>query len=135
MKQNINTSPLTISDLETAKDIFKDTKLYTQNDVKERISHLLNMPENLCLKACINEDVIGLALCVYNGFHIFLSHIAVKESFQKQGIAKALLNNLQKQAKTIGAKGIITDAKTETTSFFTHLGFRTPGATFLIKDC
>ncbi len=77
-------------------------------------------------------EVVGVVLAVYNGFHVFLSHLAVVPGLQRQGVARHLHDQLSEAARRVGAIGVITDSRLTTTGFFYQLGYRTPGVVFLL---
>jgi GNAT superfamily N-acetyltransferase len=72
-------------------------------------------------------------LATFNGFHIFLSHIAVHEKYQGLSIARQLHDELMTHALRLGAKGIIVHSWLRTTGFYYKLGYGIPGAVFLIN--
>jgi predicted N-acetyltransferase YhbS len=78
--------------------------------------------------------VVGAALASFNGFHVFLSHVAVAPSHRRQGVGTALHSALVERGRSLGAAGVIVDSRLTSTPFFQRLGYRLPGAVFLIRD-
>jgi N-acetylglutamate synthase-like GNAT family acetyltransferase len=76
----------------------------------------------------------GALIATFNGWHVFASHLVVVASSRRQGIARQLVENLFDRAREAGAKGIIADARLSAAGFCHALGFRLPGAVFLIRD-
>lgn len=76
----------------------------------------------------------GALLATFNGWHVFASHLVVIPSARRQGIASELVNALSDRARAAGAKAIIADARLSAVGFCHALGFRVPGAVFLIRD-
>jgi GNAT superfamily N-acetyltransferase len=75
----------------------------------------------------------GAALAFFNGFHLFLSHIAVVAEHQRTGAGKMLHESLIDRPRQLGATGIIADSRPTATGFIHQLGYRLPGAVFLIR--
>jgi predicted N-acetyltransferase YhbS len=73
-------------------------------------------------------------LASYNGFHVFLSHLAVAPSERRRGVGARLHEELVRLAARDGARGVIADAQLSAVGFFERVGYRTPGAVFLIRD-
>jgi len=90
--------------------------------------------QNFSLVAMRADHVEAAALATFNGWHIFLSHLVVAPSAREKGIGKRLVDTLARAAAAAGAKGLIADARLSAAGFFQKLGFRLPGAVFLIKD-
>lgn len=125
---------MTIDDVDLAADILAGAKLCPKRDARKRIAFYVQLPNHCCFVAENGPDVIGIALALYNGFHVFLSHIGVVESQRGRGVGSALHTELLERAIQLGARGIIADALISSEPFFRKLGYRAPGAIFLIKD-
>ena len=87
-----------------------------------------------CLVAEQRGQLVGVLLASYNAFHLFLSHVAVAPAHRRQGVGALLHDELARLARRDGAQGIIVDARLSAVGFFEALGYRTPGAVFLIRD-
>jgi N-acetylglutamate synthase-like GNAT family acetyltransferase len=90
--------------------------------------------QDFSLVAMRANHIEAAALANFNGWHVFLSHLVVAPSARKKGIGKRLVDTLTRTAAEAGAKGLIADARLSTVGFFQKLGFRLPGAIFLIND-
>lgn len=86
------------------------------------------------LVAMSEAEIKGALLATFNGWHVFASHLAVIPSARRQGIARQLVETLSDRAREAGAKAIIADARLSAVGLFNALGFRVPGAVFLIRD-
>lgn len=136
MKAN---SDITIKDIEskdikTVANILRNANLYNETDLEQRIEYLHKNNNSICLLAYISDKPAGVLLASFNGFHIFLSHIATSSKAKEQGIGTALHNALIAKGRELSAKSIIVDSWLTSAPFFYKLGYRTPGAIFLIKD-
>jgi ribosomal protein S18 acetylase RimI-like enzyme len=87
-----------------------------------------------CVIARRDGVVVGAVLAVFKGFHVFLSHIVVSTAGQRRGIGKKLHDELVTRAAKLGAVGIITDSWLTATGLYYSLGYRLPGAVFLVRD-
>lgn len=133
MNKEINIKVLAKEDIVAAADILKDSKLCLQKDLDDRIRYLLSNKNNVSFTASVEEGIVGVLLATYNGFYVFLSHICIKKEYQKQGVGEKLHNELIEKAKELNAEGIIADSWLTATPFFHKLGYRAPGAVFLIQ--
>lgn len=125
---------MTPADTEAAATILADAGLCPRQDAADRIRFCVNLPNQCCLVAENAGEVIGVVLATYNGFHFFLSHIAVVESQRRRGVGTTLHVDLLERATNRGARGIIADAWTSAEGFFRKLGYRMPAAVFMIRD-
>jgi GNAT superfamily N-acetyltransferase len=80
------------------------------------------------------NQIQGVLLATFNGWHVFASHLAVAPPARGQSVGKILIKALLQRAARAGAKGLIVDARLSAVGFFQKLDFRLPGAVFLIKD-
>lgn len=84
--------------------------------------------------AVAEGKLMGVILASYNGFHVFVSHVAIASARQRQGVGAALHERVVERGKALGAVGLITDSWLSSTGFYQRLGYRLPGAVFLIRD-
>jgi predicted N-acetyltransferase YhbS len=122
------------SDLEGIAKLLRTAGLYRRDDLIPRLEHMLGSTSGLCFVAERQGKVIGTILGNYNGFHVFLSHVAVDESASGRGIGGKLHQAFVEKATALGAMGIIADSWLTATGFFYKHSYRIPGAVFLIKD-
>jgi predicted N-acetyltransferase YhbS len=122
------------ADVTAACHILTSTRLCEGDGLAKRLTGLCDRPESISFVADRSGELVGVVLAVYNGFHVFLSHLAVLPGLQRHGVARHLHDELMATAKRLGATGVITDSLLTTTGFFFQLGYRTPGAIFLIHE-
>ena len=121
------------ADIEGIAQVFVAADLCKPEGLQAKVRQCLERSPETCLVALDGDDRIGAALSVFNGFHVFLSHIAVVAHRRRTGAGKALHDELVERARQLGAAGIIADSRLTATGFFYELGYRVPGAVFLIR--
>jgi len=134
LKKPIAIRPMTLDDVDDAATILAGAKLCPKKDARKRISFYIQLPNSYCLVAENGPEVIGIALSIYTGFHLYLSHIGVLESHRRRGVVSTLHAELLERAVQLGARGIIADAIASSEAFFRKLSYRAPGAIFLVHD-
>ena len=125
---------LTAGDLNEVSQLLVESQLCEREGVADRVQLLLQQAPSWCVGAVHDRHLVGILLAIYNGFHVFLSHIAVARAYQGQGIGALLHAELVSRAYKVGAHGVIADARLSAVGFFSTLGYRLPGAIFLIRD-
>ena len=126
--------PLERRDLDAAADLLVEAELCRREGLAERLVAAIESAGGRCLAAEQEGRLVGVLLASYNGFHVFLSHLAVARAHRRRGIGARLHGELAGLARRDGARGIIVDARLSVVGFFHALGYRTPGAVFLIRD-
>ena len=121
-------------DLPSVAALLLDCNLVLERGLSDRLHHLLRTSPNCCVVALEDDQLVGVALAVFNGFHIFMSHIAVSPEHRGRGIGRAMHEELERIARRINASGILTDSWLGVTGFYHALGYRIPGAVFLVRD-
>jgi GNAT superfamily N-acetyltransferase len=104
------------------------------DDAADRLPAAFDGLRTFSLVAWRGTQLAGVLLATFNGWHVFASHLAVAPAARGEGVGELLIQALLRQAATAGAKGLITDSRLSAVGFFQKLGFRLPGAVFLIKD-
>jgi GNAT superfamily N-acetyltransferase len=122
------------ADIERIAQVFVAVDLCKPEGLEPKIRQCIDRCPETCLVVLDGDDCIGAALSVFNGFHVFLSHIAVVAERQRTGAGKLLHEALVERARQLGAAGIITDSWLTSTGFYYHLGYHVPGAIFLIRS-
>ena len=124
-----------LGDADKIVALLVESKMTERADLRKRVLSYLERSADTCfVSEAEGGSLDGVALGFFNGFHIFLSHLAVPESRQRHGIGTALHEALVTRAKAIGAIGIIVDSWLTSTAFYHNLGYRIPGSIYLIKD-
>jgi N-acetylglutamate synthase-like GNAT family acetyltransferase len=103
-------------------------------DLPQRLKQLVVSEMADCFVAEEGGAVIGAVLSVFNGFTVFVSHIAVEETTERKGVGSALLQAVVARAKQRKATSLIVDSRLTSTTFFFRHGFSLPGAVLMIRD-
>jgi N-acetylglutamate synthase-like GNAT family acetyltransferase len=103
-------------------------------DLPQRLKQLVVSEMADCFVAEEGGAVIGAVLSVFNGFTVFVSHIAVEETTERKGVGSALLQAVVARAKERKATSLIVDSRLTSTTFFFRHGFSLPGAVLMIRD-
>lgn len=140
------------SDIQTMREMlaafgeaFEDKPTYTQQQPTDNyLKELLSSPTFIAVAALSESKVIGgLAAYVLPKFEqarseIYIYDLAVLESHRRQGIATAMIQELKKLAKTLGAYVIFVQADhgdDPAISLYTKLGVREDVLHFDILPC
>jgi aminoglycoside 3-N-acetyltransferase I len=151
MNQKIEVRVLTADDaglmrgmLEMFGAAFNDVERYTgQQPDDSYLTSLLSKPDFIAIAAMSEGKVIGgLAAYVLTKFEqarseVYIYDLAVDGLFRRQGIATALIRQVQKEAKTRGAYVVFVQADYEdepAVALYTKLGVREDVLHFDIKD-
>jgi|HubBroStandDraft_4_1064222.scaffolds.fasta_scaffold00378_9 predicted N-acetyltransferase YhbS len=134
MTESYAIAPLTNTDVEAAAKLLIKHDLATGKHLSTRLDRLLACNEAVCFGAKVDAELVGVLLSISNGFHVFLSHIAVERGWQRKGIGTALVDAVKSAAKKRKARGIIVDSRITTAGYFFKRAFRLPGAVFMIHD-
>ncbi|QLL05828.1 GNAT family N-acetyltransferase [Mycobacterium vicinigordonae] len=122
------------SDVEPIAELLVAVGLCKPEGLRVKIRQSIERSPETCLVILDGSDLIGAALSFFNGFHVFLSHIAVVAERQRTGAGRILHGELVDRGRKLGAAGIITDSWLTSTGFYYRLGYRVPGAVFLISS-
>ncbi len=125
--------PATPGDAPAIADLLVSSDLAGEGALP-RVTACLARGPDTCLVALEGDRVVGAALAAFNGFHLFLSHVAVAPSHRRRGVGAALHAALVERGRSLRAAGIIVDSWLSSAPFFQRLGYRLPGAVFLVRD-
>ena len=114
--------------------LMKARKLAKGGDLKQRLRQLVGSGMADCFVAEEGGEVIGAVLSVFNGFTVFVSHIAVEDRVERKGVGSTLLEAVVTRAKERKATSLIVDSRLTSTTFFFRHGFSLPGAVLMIRD-
>jgi predicted N-acetyltransferase YhbS len=131
---DVAVSQLTSDDFESIGRLLVDEGLCKVDGLSSRVARSASISPETCLIAKRDHAAVGALLAVFNGFHVFLSHVIVRATEQNLGIGKRLHEELVARAVKLGTIGIITDARLTATGFYYDVGYRLPGAVFLVRD-
>jgi N-acetylglutamate synthase-like GNAT family acetyltransferase len=122
------------SDLAAVAALIRARGLAKGKDLRERLAVLAKAETADCFVAEGEGGLIGVVLSSFNGFHVFVSHIAVAEELERHGVGAALLEAVIARATARRAVGLVVDSRLTSTTFFFRHGFRLPGAVLMIRD-
>jgi ribosomal protein S18 acetylase RimI-like enzyme len=131
---NIRIRQATPSDVANIYSVLHDASLVNDVDAISRIRVCISQSPNTCFVSESDGVVSGAVLSTFNGFHVFLSHFAIRENCRGLGLASALHEKLVSVAKEQNAIGIIADSWLTSAGLYHKLGYRVPGAIFLVRD-
>lgn len=97
------------------------------DDVSGVRTKLLRDPD-LFLTALMGEEIVGCIIGGWDGRRGWIYHLAVKPSDQRQGIATALLTEVEKRLAEKGAKKVnaqIYESNEKSMKFFKKRGYET----------
>jgi N-acetylglutamate synthase len=105
-----NTPGIWVSD----DDSYENLKIYFKRNPK---SNFIVLHEN---------EIIGTVKCSHDGRRGYIHHLAVKEEFRKQGIAKELVDKCMAFLLSQGIKKFrvfVLDSNPQALKFWEHMGF------------
>lgn len=126
--------PMVAADLGDVAALIRSRGLAKGRDLRQRLSVLAGSETADCFVAETADGLIGAVLSSFNGFHVFVSHIAVAEELERHGVGADLLEAVVERATERRAVGLIVDSRLTSTTFFFRHGFRLPGAVLMIRD-
>jgi predicted N-acetyltransferase YhbS len=124
----------TAADTAAIVELLVSSDLADAEEAARRVAACLARAADTCFVAVDEGAVVGAALASFNGFHLFLSHVAVAPSHRRRGVGSTLHAAVVERARALGAAGVIVDSWLSSAPFFHALGYRVPGAVFLIRD-
>lgn len=124
----------TMDDLGAVAALLRARKLAKGGDLRQRLRLLVESDTADCFVAEEEGRVVGAVLSSFNGFNVFVSHIAVDAALERKGVGTALLEAVVARAIARKATGLVVDSRLTSTTFFFRHGFRLPGAVLMIRD-
>ena len=129
----IRVRALAADDLDGAARLLLASGLVRRAGLARRLARAQATCPSLCLLATTGRKTVGVALGTTNGFHAFLTHIAVTPAARRRGTGRQLHAAFVRRARTAGARAVIVDSRLTAAGFFYRLGYRIPGAVFLVR--
>jgi len=81
------------------------------------------------------SKVVGVIKGIYDGSRALIHQISVHPEYQKQGIGRALVQEIARRFKERGAPSVAVTASTQSKEFFEKLGFKElTYAVFMVAD-
>ena len=118
-------------DIEKIIEVFESSGIVRPTKEKERIKSMFENA-NLIYFAYKNRELIGLARCVTDfSYCCYLSDLAVKKDYQKQGIGKMLIEKVREH---IGEKvALILLSAIPAMNYYPKVNFEKADNAFIIK--
>ena len=118
-------------DIEKIIEVFESSGIIRPTKEKERIRSMFENA-NLIYFAYNNGELIGLARCVTDfSYCCYLSDLAVKKEYQKQGVGKKLIEKVREH---IGEKvSLILLAANSAMNYYHKIDFEKADNAFIIK--
>jgi ribosomal protein S18 acetylase RimI-like enzyme len=118
-----------INDYNVVFELWKEAGLVIRpGDDVNGVRMKLMRDSDLFLLARLEGEIVGCVIGGWDGRRGWVYHLAVKPSYQRQGIATALLSEVEKRLGEKGAKKInaeIYESNTKSLKFFKARGYET----------
>ena len=121
-------------DLDTACRILVEQGLCAADGLPQRLAATLDMANSDYLVAEEDGAIVGITLSVFDGFTSFVSYMAVAPGAERRHIGRRMMDELVRRTRARGAKNIVVASWLSAAGFYEAMGFRTPGAVFLVCD-
>ena len=121
-------------DLESACQILVAQGLCSGEGLTERLSAILEMQNSDYLVAEEAGAVVGVTLSVFDGFSSFVSYMAVAPGTERRQIGRQMIAELVRRTRLRNGKNIVVASWLSAAGFYYEMGFRMPGAVFLVRD-
>lgn len=122
--------PFNSKDCEQVIALWKKTGIYYKPwDRKENLLKKHRKDPELLVVAVEDKKIVGAAIGQYDGWGAYIHHLAVDPKYQGKGIAKKVIEKLEKTLKRKGAKSIFvfTYPCSEKSAFFKKIGYKNWG--------
>lgn len=135
MKKKIQIRALEAKDIPVCVRLFKET-VYTVNAKDYTVAQLAvwapegmhhtdkrwqSLLDNIAVVAECSGQIVGFADLTYQGY---FDRLFVHKDFQRQGIAKLIIEELEKRAQQSGIEDITTEASITAKPFFESRGYQ-----------
>ena len=120
-------------ELEETLNLYRNCSLGERRPItdKSRFQSMLNNA-NLIITAWDGQKLVGIARCLTDFVYItYLADLAVDEHYQKQGIGKQLIREIQKN--TGENAGIVLIAAPQAVDYYGHIGFTAHTSAWVLK--
>ena len=125
---------MTRNDLHSACSILIERELCSAEGLQQRLSAMLELDNADYLVAEDDGATVGVALSVFDGFSSVVSYMAVASGAERRGIGRRMMDELVRRTQARGGKNIVVASWLNAAGFYESMGFRTPGAVFLVRD-
>jgi ribosomal protein S18 acetylase RimI-like enzyme len=116
-----------ITDYETVIQLWRKTGVVIRpGDEREGIELKLQRDPDLFLVATEGDEILGVVMGAWDGRRGWINHLAVKPGYQRKGIARLLIVELEKRLRKRGAKKVnaqIYQWNAKSLEFFKAMGY------------
>ncbi|MCK4330096.1 GNAT family N-acetyltransferase [candidate division WOR-3 bacterium] len=129
--ENVVIKKLTTDDYDSMIELWDDVGLPYKphgRDSRESIKYQLQQPTSIYLAAYIWNKMIGVICATHDGRKGWINRLAVLPNYQKRGIAKRLVSEVENRFYKLGIRiyaCLIENWNTVSMEFFEHLGYKT----------
>jgi len=105
-------------------DVFADDPPW--NEPAAMIRRKLAVQPELFFVACINDQVVGAVMAGFDGVRGWIHHLAVYNSYRRQGIARSLMRAAEKGLEAAGCPKVNLQVRATNSSviaFYRSLGY------------
>ena len=105
-------------------DVFVDDPPW--NEPAAMIRRKLTVQPELFFVACINDQVVGAVMAGFDGVRGWIHHLAVYNSYRRQGIARSLMRAAEKGLEAAGCPKVNLQVRATNSSviaFYRSLGY------------
>ncbi len=123
----MNIRPFQLTDEDELITLWQSTGLATpQNDSKRDIQRKLKVDPDLFLVAIVKGRVIGSVMGGYEGHRGWVNYLSVSPDYQRQGIAKRLMQKIEADLLSRGCPKInlqVRNTNHQVLAFYAALGY------------
>jgi N-acetylglutamate synthase len=101
---NIDLREMEISDYDDVYSLWNKSEglVLNADDSRESIHHFLNRNPGMSFVAIIDENIVGAALCGYDGRHGHIHNLAVNSELRRKSIGRSLVGRCMFELTKIG---------------------------------
>lgn len=125
--EKITIKQFSLGDYERVVDVWQAAGLHVRpGDDKASITRKLERDPELFLTACDGGEIVGTVMGAYDGRRGYIYHVAVLPAYQRRGIARRLILEVEKRLTALGCPKINLSVRPDNTaaiSFYESLGF------------
>ena len=125
---------MTRDDVESACGILVDQGLCAADGLPERLAATLEMVNADYLVAEEDGAIVGVTLSVFDLFTSIVSYMAVAPCAERRHIGRQMMDELVRRTRARDGKNIVVGSWLSAAGFYEAMGFRMPGAVFLVRD-
>lgn len=103
--------------------------------IEDQCFHVMAITGNVAASIADNNVIIGVGRLQYNSAdEAQIRYMAVAPGFERHGIGRQLVEAMEMQAKAMGHKTIVLDAREPAVDFYRKLGFTVTEKSYLLFD-